>query len=103
MSKRDAAPPLEAARLDSLDEAIAVSVHAARAREVLDLVFRAYGLSPREYELVSLIVDGLDTGAIAERLFISRHTVQDHLKSVFDKLGVNSRVEFLTRVFAQTT
>jgi DNA-binding CsgD family transcriptional regulator len=34
-------------------------------------------------------------------MFISRYTVQDHLKSIFGKLGVHSRLELLTRLFAQ--
>jgi DNA-binding CsgD family transcriptional regulator len=35
--------------------------------------------------------------AVTERLFISRHTVQDHLKSVFQKVGIHSRRELLAR------
>ncbi|MDQ6807318.1 MAG: helix-turn-helix transcriptional regulator, partial [Actinomycetota bacterium] len=62
---------------------------------------RAYGLTGRERELVALIAEGLDTGGIASQLCISRYTVQDHLKSIFEKLGVNSRLELLTGVLAQ--
>ena len=68
---------------------------------MLDLVCRAHGLSRRERELVALVIEGLDTRELAERLFISPHTVQDHLKSVFDKVGVRSRRELVSGVFAR--
>ena len=38
---------------------------------------------------------GSDTQAVTERLFISTHTVQDHLKSVFEKMSIHSRREML--------
>jgi DNA-binding CsgD family transcriptional regulator len=76
-----------------------VSVHGATTNDVLDLIARAHGLAPRERQLVALLVDGLDTREITQRLYISRHTVQQHLKSVFDKVGVRSRRELITGVF----
>ena len=51
------------------------------------------GLSPRETELVGLVVDGLDGKEVAARMFLSPHTVQDHLKSVFAKTSTRSRRE----------
>jgi len=93
---------VEAARLDGAGSGIAVSFRAAAIEDVLDLVCRAHGLSRRERELVALVIEGLDTRELAERLFISPHTVQDHLKSVFEKVGVHSRRELVSGVFAQT-
>ena len=58
-------------------------IRAAGVDDVLGLVSRASGLTRRECELVALLIEGLDTRELAERLVISRHTVQDHLKSVF--------------------
>jgi DNA-binding CsgD family transcriptional regulator len=44
-----------------------------------------------------LVADGLTNREVAERLFVSHHTVSAHLRHVFAKLNVNSRVE-LTRI-----
>jgi DNA-binding CsgD family transcriptional regulator len=79
---------------------VAVTLRAATAAETFDLFCRVYALSQRERELVALLAAGLDTRAVARRLFISRHTVQDHLKSVFAKVGIHSRRELLARLSA---
>jgi len=92
---------IEAARIEGIAGAIAVSVHGANAEDMLALVARAHGLSARERELVALVLEGLSTRELAERMFISRYTVQDHLKSVFDKLGVRSRRELVTGMFGE--
>jgi DNA-binding CsgD family transcriptional regulator len=80
------------------DEGIAVTLRAATPSELFDAACRAHGLSRREREVVALLVPGLDTRAMAQRLSISPHTVQDHLKSVFTKLHVHSRRELLARI-----
>jgi DNA-binding CsgD family transcriptional regulator len=92
---------IEAARMEGIPNAIAVSVHAATAEDVLALVARAHELSARERELVALVLEGLSTRQLGKRMFISHYTVQDHLKSVFDKLGVHSRRELVTGMFGQ--
>jgi len=46
-----------------------------------------------------LVARGLSTGEIGRSLRISEHTVQDHLKAVFDKFGVHSRGQMLAAVF----
>jgi DNA-binding CsgD family transcriptional regulator len=81
--------------LRSVSSTAAVTLRAASASETSCLLCRAYALTQREREVVAAIVDGLDTRAVSTRLFISQHTVQDHLKSVFGKIGIHSRRELL--------
>jgi DNA-binding CsgD family transcriptional regulator len=78
--------------------AIAVTFRPAGTGETFDLLARAWSLSGRERQLVALIATGLDTRALFQRLFISPHTVQDHLKSVFTKVGVHGRRELLAQL-----
>jgi DNA-binding NarL/FixJ family response regulator len=47
----------------------------------------------RELEVVTLLAQGLSNREIAEKLFISEHTVRNHLGHVFGKLGVSSRTQ----------
>ena len=49
------------------------------------------GLTPREIEILRLISTGLNNQAIAERLFISEHTVHRHVANTLTKLEVSSR------------
>jgi DNA-binding CsgD family transcriptional regulator len=74
---------------------IAVTLRDATPRETFDRRCRVYGLSLRERQVAAALLAGLDTQAATERLFISRHTFQDHLKSVFEKMGIHSRREML--------
>lgn len=50
-----------------------------------------YGLTPREKEVLSLLVDGLTMKETADRLDVSYHTVDAHIRKVYDKLHVRSR------------
>jgi DNA-binding CsgD family transcriptional regulator len=94
---------IEAATLEGeRDGEVAVNLRSATAKETFDLLCRVYALTQREREVVALLVAGLDTRAITERLFISAHTVQDHLKSVFDKIGIHSRRELLATLAASS-
>jgi DNA-binding NarL/FixJ family response regulator len=50
-----------------------------------------YGLTPREKEILQLLVDGLTMKQIAARLVVSYHTIDSHLRNIYDKLHVRSR------------
>ncbi len=65
---------------------------------MLPLLAAAYGLTPREREVISGVLGGLSIRQISARLQISGYTVQEHLKSVFAKLGVTSRGELAQRL-----
>ena len=54
---------------------------------------RQYGLTAREFEIVSAIVAGQSNRDIAEHLSISLQTVKHHLTNIFDKTGVSTRLE----------
>jgi DNA-binding CsgD family transcriptional regulator len=89
---------IEASLLEGDDGGqIAVTLRGAAPAETFDLFCRAYAFTQRERDVAAAVVAGLDTRALAERLFISRHTVQDHLKSIFQKIGVHSRRQLLAR------
>jgi DNA-binding CsgD family transcriptional regulator len=76
-------------------------IEAARTAEMAPLIIAAYELSDRELEITQLVARGLATGEIAERLFISPHTVRDHIKVVFDKTRVSSRGELVAKLFTE--
>jgi DNA-binding NarL/FixJ family response regulator len=54
---------------------------------------KKFGLTPRELEIVSLVVAGYSNKEIAEYLKISEDTVKHHLSKIFDKLGVLTRIK----------
>jgi DNA-binding CsgD family transcriptional regulator len=79
---------------------IAVVLEPANAVEVVPIIVEAFGLTAREREVVTCITRGMDTGEIAAHLFLSPHTVRDHCKAIFEKVGVTSRGELVARLFA---
>lgn len=59
-------------------------------------------LTESEAAVAQLVAQGLTNRGVASHLFVSPHTVNGHLRSIFTKLGVNSRVD-LTRIASQAT
>jgi DNA-binding CsgD family transcriptional regulator len=97
-------PPmrLSASRLQSADgvDQVAVVVELDVSGPSIPRILSAHGLTTREAEVATHVLRGSSTDAISAELHISRYTVQDHLKSVFDKVGVRSRRELIGRLLA---
>jgi non-specific serine/threonine protein kinase len=55
-----------------------------------------YGLTPRETEVLRLLAEGTSNRVIAEHLFLSERTVENHVRHILDKLGLDSRVAAAT-------
>ena len=58
---------------------------------------RSSGLTPRETELLHHLITGASTQDITRHMFVSEHTVQDHLKSIFAKTTARNRRILLAR------
>ena len=92
---------LRAGRVDASggpDQDIAVTIEPTSPAERRSLFARSHALSPRETMLLDQLVQGGDTRTMADALFVSEHTVQDHLKSIFAKTGARSRRVLLARL-----
>ncbi len=78
---------------------VAVIVEPAHPARIASLLMSAYGLTDREQDVTRLVLQGNATTEIAAALLVSAQTVQQHLKSVFDKTGVHSRRDLVGKVF----
>ena len=74
-------------------------IEPSRPPEIATLLLQAYGLSPRELEIAQLLLTGFSVPYIARLLVLSPYTARDHLKSIFEKVGVNSQQDLIAAVY----
>ncbi len=79
------------------EQDIAVSIEPSTPTERTDLFARVHGLSARETEVLTLLADGLSSHEVADRLVLSEHTVNDHVKAVLEKAGARTRQVLMSR------
>jgi DNA-binding CsgD family transcriptional regulator len=82
-------------------QAIAVIIEEPSPAELAPVLMMAYGLTKQEQTVTGLVCRGLSTREITDRLHISLHTVQEHLKNIFDKTGVRSRRELVATILQE--
>jgi DNA-binding CsgD family transcriptional regulator len=92
---------IHAAHLEGGGGSVAVVIEPADGAVLGPLIVAAYGLTAREAEVAQHVLTGLARKAIAAELRISLHTVNDHVKAIFDKTGVSSAGQLRTRVFGE--
>lgn len=78
---------------------VALVLERAPSPQATALRLEAHGVTEREREVAALLARGLTNAAIAAQLVLSPYTVQDHIRSLFEKTGVGSRHELVARIF----
>jgi DNA-binding CsgD family transcriptional regulator len=81
--------------------AVAVVLTPAQAPDLVPLLALGYRLTQREQEVLRFLARGSTTAEMTRQLGISPHTVRDHVKSLFGKVGVRSRAELVARIFTE--
>jgi DNA-binding CsgD family transcriptional regulator len=81
------------------ERGVAVFVQRAHPTLVAPLLLKAYGLTAREQEVAQWLLRGATAAQTAQRLAISPHTVNEHVKSIYDKAGARTRGELTATVF----
>jgi DNA-binding CsgD family transcriptional regulator len=81
------------------DGSVAIVLERVASEPATALRLETHGVTEREREVAVLLAQGLTNPDIAATLVLSPYTVQDHIKSLFEKTGVNSRQELVARIF----
>lgn len=80
------------------DSDIAVTIEESTPAERLEVFALAHALTPREREILAELTTGADSRHLAQRLVLSEHTVNDHVKAILAKTGTSTRPTLLARV-----
>lgn len=83
------------------DDAVAVVVAPARPAEVGRMLVDAYGLTPRQRDVLGHLLLGRSMSQVAADLGISEHTANDHRKAIYQRTGVSSRGELAALLQAE--
>jgi DNA-binding CsgD family transcriptional regulator len=83
---------------DTGNDGVSIVIQPAPTSDIARILSLAYGLSPREQQVLQLVISGTASAAIAAQLQVSPHTVQSHLKSLFAKFAVKSRGQLVSKI-----
>jgi DNA-binding CsgD family transcriptional regulator len=88
---------VRAARLGGAAGGIGVLIERVCSREQLHQAARRFGLSPRECDVLRLLLEGESSAEVAAALHIGEHTVGDYIKRLFAKTQVRNRSEMIAK------
>jgi len=71
-------------------------------QQYLEELYLKTGLTPREIEIVELLMEGCTNKAIAEKLYISENTIKTHLRKIYRKSNVSKKSELLALIASKT-
>lgn len=77
---------------------LALTIQPALPTQMLPLFLQVFALTRRERELTAFVFQGRSTAEIAAEMHISSYTVQEHMRAIFTKVGVGSRLELIARL-----
>jgi DNA-binding CsgD family transcriptional regulator len=80
----------------------AVTIERIKTRNAIEGARRRFSFSPRELDVLALVLEGCDTPAVAVRLNIARSTANDHVKRMLAKTASRNRAELVARVLGWT-
>ena len=80
----------------------AVTIERIKTRNAVEGARKRFSLSPREIDVLTLVLEGCDTPAVAVRLHIARSTANDHVKRMLAKTASRNRAELVARVLGWT-
>jgi DNA-binding NarL/FixJ family response regulator len=78
-----------------------VTHHLVNQFSVDEEALRRYGLTETERQMLPLVALGLTVEVVAERLFVSPHTVKAHLRNIHSKLGTRSHTELIAKLYRE--
>ena len=82
------------------DEDVAVVIEPVSGDQLVEMLLAAYGLTPREREILSEMAQGKSNAAIASTLILSERAVEKHINSIFSKLSLSEEPAVHRRVKA---
>jgi DNA-binding CsgD family transcriptional regulator len=84
-----------------VDGGYAITLQTAPAGDLTRGLMPAWNLTPRERDVAALIIEGRSSDDIAASLFLWPHTVRDHIKAIFGKVGVHNRRQLTAALTGQ--
>ncbi|WP_112238903.1 LuxR C-terminal-related transcriptional regulator [Kribbella monticola] len=92
---------VHASTLRGGQEQLAVVIEPATSAQLGSLLLDVHALTPAQQRVTALVLRGRSTRQIVEELHLSSHTVQEHVRAAYDKVGVGSRRELVAALLGE--